>query len=37
MLDCSSKFRKAFSNLKSKDGLFVKKLRKYGGLPIEYD
>ena len=37
MLDCSSKFRKAFSNLESKGDLFVKELRKHGGSPTEYD
>ena len=37
MLDCASKFRKTFSNLESKGGLYVKELRKHSGLPIEYD
>jgi len=37
MLDCASKFRKAFSNLESKGGLYVKDLRKHGGSPTEYD
>jgi len=37
MLDCASKFRKAFNKLESKGGLYTKELRKYGGSPIEYD
>lgn len=37
MLACASKFRKAFSNLESKGGVFVKELRRHGGPPTEYD
>ena len=37
MLDCASMFRKAFSNLESKGGLYVKELRKHGGPLTEYD
>lgn len=37
VIDCASKYRKTFSNLESKGGLFVKEFRKHGGPPTKYD
>ena len=37
MLQCALKFRKAFSNLESKGGLYIKEMRKHGGPPNDDD
>jgi len=37
ILDCASKFRKVFSNLESRGGLYAKELRKHDGSLTEYD
>lgn len=37
MLECALKFRKAFSNLETKGGLYIKEMRKHGGPPNNDD
>jgi len=37
MLKCALKFRKTFSNLESKCGLYIKEVRKHGGPPNKDD
>jgi len=37
ILECALKFRKAFSNLESKGGLYIKEMRKHGGPPNNDD
>ena len=37
MLECALKFRKTFSNLESKGGLYIKEMTKYGGPPNKDD